>query len=371
MSEQEIKQLKEEEQRQATKEAVKASPPKPEPRRRHGEKPGLFGPILLIGIGVYFLLVNTGAIDGTLHWDVLFSWWPLFFIFIGLNIIVKQLPGALGTLATGFIGITAVGTFGALLVLGTQTPILGDFVPEPAEIQQDMVAVPLERGTREADINIQLNSATFKIEALQDSNNLVQGVVYTAGGIDVDSNGRRVKIQPQNHFSLGFSGSPRYTAVHEWDLGLSPQVVHDLTLDLSSGRGRVDLSGLQLSNLDVDGSSGAMTLTLPDSGNYDMKYDVGSGAVWMTFPSRGQHEFEIEGGSGGVNILLPAQIEARVSVNSGSGSFTISEQFIEQDSRGKDKVYVTPNFDEGDPNYIDLTIDMGSGAISISPEASE
>ncbi|MCA9980291.1 MAG: hypothetical protein KDD89_05650, partial [Anaerolineales bacterium] len=93
MSEQEIKRLKEEEAEQAENTA-QTRPPRSKHHKHHKrhERPNLFGPILLIGIGLYFLLTNMGIIQGTLYWEVLFSWWPLFFIFIGFNIIAKQLP---------------------------------------------------------------------------------------------------------------------------------------------------------------------------------------------------------------------------------------------------------------------------------------
>ncbi len=373
MSEEEIKQLKREEQEKTEP----ADPSKRNKRskrtsKRQSKGSSLFGPIVLIGIGLYFLLVNLGVVDGTLHWDVLFSWWPLFLIFIGLNIIVQQLPGLLGRLVEGLLGLTAVTVFGSLLILGTQTPILGTYNLPSAAINEIPVDVSLRSGVNRAEISLDFNAAPAQIEALAEGDALIRGTAFTAGEVKIEQNSRgdEVSVRPTSGWSWGMR-SGAYTAVHQWQLGLSPTIPLDLNFDLSSGQARLDLSGLQLQNLVIEGGSGATTLTLPDGGDYDMRYDVGSGAVWMTLPSRGQHRFEIEGGSGGVNIILPAQIEARVTVESGSGTLSISQQFRESHGRGDTRIYTTPNFDSSGSNYIDLQIDMGSGSISISPEAGQ
>ena len=74
------------------------------PRR---QQPSLLGPIVLIAIGIYFLLYNAGLVP-SLNWWAALRYWPLLFVFIGLNIIVRQAPrpfAAILSLLTGLLVI--------------------------------------------------------------------------------------------------------------------------------------------------------------------------------------------------------------------------------------------------------------------------
>ena len=101
-------------------------PKEPKPRRRHS--PSLFGPIVLIAIGVFFLLVNLGVIqEYSFNWSGVFQLWPLFLILIGLNIIVKHAPQPLGGLLSAFVGLVAIGIFGYVLLFGEDNATLNRF----------------------------------------------------------------------------------------------------------------------------------------------------------------------------------------------------------------------------------------------------
>ncbi len=381
MSEQEIKELKQAEQNKVNTtpqpmadrlegkggKGKKKGTPK-DKEANHDSEPNFVGPFIIIGIGVYFLLRNMELVTESLHWRVLFHWWPLFFIFIGLNIMTKQLPGVWRTLGSGLVGFTAVSVLGSLLIFGNQAPVLGNYSPPPPPIHRDDLDIPRQQGRDSDSIAIRFNSSPATVQALDgaDLDNagaLVKGVVYTPAGIRAERNSRgdKLTIAPQR------SNWPMtYTAAQAWQLGLTTAVPLDLELDLGSGTARLDLVDLQLTNLEIDGGSGATTLTLPDTGDYDMSYDIGSGTVWLTMPSQGRHRFEIEGGSGDVHIILRAQIEAWLTVDKGSGNLTVSGQFREEEHG---RVYTTPNFQPDSPHQIDLILNMGSGSVSISHEA--
>ena len=81
--------------------------------RRQKNGRSLFGPIFLIGLGVYFLLRNMGIVS-ELNWAVALQLWPLLLIFIGINIIVQQVRRPFGTALSGLVGLTAVALFGAV-----------------------------------------------------------------------------------------------------------------------------------------------------------------------------------------------------------------------------------------------------------------
>ena len=49
----------------------------------------IFGPLLLISVGVAFLLNNLGVIPGN-FWDILVNLWPLLIIFAGIDGLVRR-----------------------------------------------------------------------------------------------------------------------------------------------------------------------------------------------------------------------------------------------------------------------------------------
>jgi hypothetical protein len=106
----------------------------PKNRRSHS----LFGPIVLIAIGVFFLLVNLGIIqDYSFNWTAVLQLWPLFLILIGVNIIVKQAPPPVGSLLSALVGLTALAIFGYVLLFSDDNPML-----EPAGSQQSSLKLP-------------------------------------------------------------------------------------------------------------------------------------------------------------------------------------------------------------------------------------
>jgi DUF4097 and DUF4098 domain-containing protein YvlB len=53
-------------------------------QRRANRVPSIAGPILLIGVGIIFLLVMTGRLDGEFVWNWYKHWWPVLLIGLGL-----------------------------------------------------------------------------------------------------------------------------------------------------------------------------------------------------------------------------------------------------------------------------------------------
>jgi hypothetical protein len=52
-------------------------------------RPGLVGPVLLIGLGILFLLENLGLLAWNI-WEVAFRLWPLLFIAWGLELMLGR-----------------------------------------------------------------------------------------------------------------------------------------------------------------------------------------------------------------------------------------------------------------------------------------
>jgi energy-coupling factor transporter transmembrane protein EcfT len=346
-------------------------PQKPKPRRRR-RRPSMFGPVVLIAIGVFFLLVNLGVIeDYSFNWTAVFQLWPLFLILIGINIIVKQAPQPLGGILSALVGFAAIGIFGYVLLFGEDDATLNRFevINSPLEYQTEQINyAPGDVET--AVIKIDFGTTGGDVAALVDSNSLIAGQVSYLGDLVFKTSASDThaevlldeKIEGWTWLNPGDWNFDESSA--RWELGLNPAVETDLHLDAGAGSVNYDLADLRLSELVVDGGAGSMTIMLPD-GVYDAAVDHGAGTLRITLPENGRSSLNIDGGAGGITLLLPASMEARVNVNSDAGSFNPDGRFIQ--IRGDDDnegVWETAGYATAG-NQIDITIDIGAGSVTI------
>ncbi len=325
-----------------------------------------FWPILLIGLGIYFLLNNLGLWPG-LNWRALFSFWPLFLIFGGLNIIAHQLPRPLNRLVSAGVALGAVAVFGLLLLFGDRVPgMLG--VEATDRAITEAIAYDPDGEVAEARIDISFNSYGGRVTALEDSPNLIAGEVSHHGTLQFDTrvDGDMAVVDLDTRgggfFSWGWF-SDEGTA---WDIGLNPSVPLDLDLDLASGRTTMDLSGLQLQGLSVDAASGSNVLHLP-AGEYQASYDASSGSTEIFLPDSGNVILEIDGASGGIRLHLPDTMEAQVIVeDGGSGRLNPGDRLRKvRDGKDRDEgVWQTDGF-TGAADHVTVILSIASGGITI------
>jgi hypothetical protein len=337
-------------------------------RRRHS--PSLFGPIVLIAIGVFFLLSNLGVIqDYSFNWAGVFQLWPLFLILIGLNIIVKQAPQPLGGFLSALVGLSAILVFGYVLLFGEDNAMFNRFgiSNSPAEFTTEQINfAPGDVET--AVIDIDFGAVGGDVSALADSNALIAGQVAYVGDLIFNTNttGNHADVflteknegwtwlNPAN-WNLGEESS-------RWQLGINPGVETELRLDSGAGSVNYDLDGLTLSHLTIDSGAGSITMTLPD-GFYDVDSDQGAGSFKMTLPENGRQTIKLDSGAGSITIFLPAEMAAQVEIDSGAGSFNPNSRFT-QISGDDDGIWETEDYKNAD-NRVELIIDQGAGSVTI------
>jgi hypothetical protein len=333
--------------------------------RRGGRS--LFGPVFLIGLGVYFLLRNLGIVS-ELNWGVAFQLWPLLLIFLGINIIVQQVRRPFGTILSGLVSLTAVTLFGAILLFGVELPFLSRFnLQTTAEYRQETVAVSGE-GVETAVVTLDLSSLGADVTGLDSSQNVLEGTLSIAGDLRFEQNmrGSEAVVTLGEDFSGWWLGNwPTGGSQPPWQIGLSRTVPLDLTIDIGSGQTDLELGSMLLRDLEIDAGSGALTVQLPGD-DYDVSLDSGSGSVTMTLPQDGRHEIDIDAGSGAMNLFLPPNMEARVELDSGSGRVSLDDRFERVTGDEDDGVWETPGYDADGANTVLIVIDGGSGAISIN-----
>ncbi len=335
-------------------------------QRRRTDRNGrsLFGPIFLIGLGVYFLLRNLGIVSD-LNWGLALQLWPLFLIFLGLNIIVRQVRRPLGTFLSGIVSLAAIGLFGAVLLFGLELPFLARFnLQTAAEYRTETVAVAAA-GADAAEIYLDLGALGANIDALDGNQNLLEGTMRMVGPLQFQESmqGSKANVSLDegslNFWSSGFSFASQEPP---WQIGLNHDLPIDLTIDAGSGAVEAMLGRLTLDDFSLDMGSGAASVQLP-GGDYEININGGSGKLVMTLPPNGRSEIEIDGRSGAMDLFLPPNMEARVELDSGSGAVSLGDRFERVSGDDGDGVWQTPNYDSN--NSLLITIDGGSGSIAI------
>ncbi|KAA3663562.1 MAG: hypothetical protein DWQ04_10160 [Chloroflexi bacterium] len=333
----------------------------------------MFGPIVLIAVGVYFLLSNLGMVSSP-NWAAVFQLWPLWLIFAGVNIIVQQAPRPFGGFLSAVVGVTAVALFGYVLLFSEDNALLTRLgvrsTPNVETIDEDISFRPEDASS--ALVEIDFNSAGANLFTLEDNNDLIAGTVTYTGDLilETDQSGDRATVyldtkanddwgvwfNPSNW--NGFEGGDR------WQLGLNPNYEMELRLNSSSGSINADLSELSLTYLELDSASGSIDMAIPE-GEYDVDVNAASGSLEIVFPENGRLDTKIDGASGSITLLLPEGMEAQVEIEDGSGSFRPDGRFdLIDGERDGDGTWQTANYEDAS-NRVTFKIDVASGSVRI------
>lgn len=323
----------------------------------------LFWPILLIGVGIVWLLVNFNVI-AAVNFNSLLRLWPLILIVIGLDLLFgrhKPWSGAL-------IGILTVGVVVVFLVFG---PALGWTTANTGNAKVETFTTPLDKTTH-ANFVFYLSSQHVDLHALTNSTDLIHAEIGHTGIIDYTVSGTDTKTVQLSQRSDG-SGwiSFDFSMLNlKWDLGITSEIPVNLTMDGGSGSVNADLTGVKLQSLQASMGSGSSEFTLPASNSpYQAHIKSGSGSVNITLPSRTNLTLETDSGSGSLNINLPANAAVRIEVSdTGSGSLNIPSDLIHAGGSFAAQgtgTWQTSNYDTAAYKILIKVANRGSGSVNI------
>ncbi|MEZ4863790.1 MAG: LiaF-related protein [Caldilineaceae bacterium] len=293
-------------------------------------KASLFGPLVLIGVGILLLLSNLGVLDLNL-WELLFRFWPLFLIAAGLDVLIGRRTNSGALIALLLIIGVVVGSIWLGYVSSTSFE----------SVSGQTIAQALEDAAR-AQVKIESSVSQMKIGAATDPTQLVTGNIALHNNEELKhdfqlSNGiAYYTLQSDSHSFILPSFGRREDGL--WDLQLNPKVPTDLNISTGVGSATLDLSLLNLTGLAVD---------------------TGVGSVEITLPARGNFTASLHGGVGELAVLIPDTVAARITANAGIGSVQVDGDYSHQGG-----VYTSPNYDSA-VDRVDLSVDGGIGSISV------
>jgi hypothetical protein len=328
----------------------------------------VFAPIILIAAGIFFLLDNLNLLP-SLNWSMALQFWPLFLVFVGINVLVVQIRPPAGTILSLLTALLTVGVFGYLLLSNPANQIFDRFgiTMQSTEIVEEPFEVSAE-GVAGAEIQIRLSNYPSLVASMPGEDQLMTGTIRSVGGLDLDSEVNRngqatVRLSEKAMTTLGINPMRFAGNENNWEIYLNQQTPTDLKLDVSNGYVNSQLSDLNLTRLVMNGGNGTLEATLPD-GNYDIKVDGGNGRIEVLLPAGGRPEMELNGGNGSITLTLPASMEARVQFDRGRGAIEADSRFS-LISGDRDKgVYQTGGYDNA-PDRILILLDSGNGRVSI------
>jgi len=321
----------------------------------------LFWPIILVGIGITWLLVNLGYIPA-FNLGQLLKLWPIILIVMGIDIIFgRRLPWA-GTL----IGLLAVAGIITFLIL---SPNLG--VTAAPQMQTETFTEPVGTATS-AKYYIEASSAPLHVGSLTSDGELVHAVITHRSifNFDVSGTDQKTVRMSETTDSSSWLTWDFSTAATKWDVQLAEKIPTEMILNGGSGSIDIDLSGIELTSLRSDMGSGSSKFILPVTKDpYDIEVDSGSGSVRLVIPDGASLAFSLSSGSGSVNVTLPSNSALQVEVfDEGSGSLRLPtglEKVSSSNSGGSLGVWQTAGFDSAMAKIYIKIMDQGSGSIDI------
>jgi hypothetical protein len=324
----------------------------------------LFWPIVLIGVGIFWLLGNLGILPENYLWT-LFRLWPLALIVVGLDIMIGRHSPVIGAL----IGLGAIAL---VLVLVFAGPSLG-LTPPKTELVTERFTEMIGNATS-ARVNLDLDIGKTTLNALSEPNTLIDAELTYVGEINFDVQGDKQKTISIRHRDPGFGTQWFWITDTDqrrasWDIGLSPEIPLTLNIDGSIGQSIIDLSDLQIEGLEVDGDVGEIYISLPATEKtYDVYVNGGVGAFEVTLERGAAVNLTIDGDVGEFVIDVPADAAVRVDADIDIGDVNVPSHFIlltgGNDLVGESGIWETPGFDEADVR-ITIVFNGGVGDLTV------
>ncbi len=254
-----------------------------------------------------------------------------------------------------------------------------DTFTEGEEIKQSSYQVGLE-GASTGNIKLDLSLGQSSIKPLVDSDNLFEADLAYVGEIEFTTSGDvdktvRLRQKPGVDQVVGSVRRALKSVTNRgelrWDVRLSPKVPLKLDIDGGVGPAHIDLTGLQLTRLNLDSGVGEIQLSLPD-GSYQASIEGGVGATILNIAENAAARIDIEGGVGAVKINVPYKAAVRVTVDGNLGGVKMPDHFSRvkdnDDFIGRGGVWETPGFNVAEKQIV-IDYEGGVGSLQVKTDA--
>lgn len=345
----------------------------------------LFWPVVLIGVGIIWLLVNLNVLPAGGLW-LLGRFWPLLLIWIGLDLLFGHRSPLLGA-GLGILAVIVV----VVVVVGGPTWGWGGATGS-VELRHERFTEQLGQATS-ATVNLELSHAPTTITSPAESGVLIDADLRYRGTVDFEVSGgarRRVDLSHAGTSGIWIGNWGPTGKDEAWTISLAGGLPLDLSLDLSSGRTDADLRGVSARSILVEASSGSVTAQLPavQAVRYSTNWEASSGDARVEVAPGATLDMELGMSSGSFVLVIGRDVDAQVRVKgssgtlridvaddaavqldvrrSSSGSVRVPARMVEvQRGRDDEGVWETAGFADAARKVVIVVERMSSGDISI------
>jgi len=315
------------------------APPSVPPR--HRRRGGVVWPLILIFLGGIFLLQNTGYLPPN-FWVNLWRLWPVVLVLIGVELLLAhRVPWLV------LVGLAAVvligGAVGINMGMPGSTTDPGITTTSQTNLEgatQAAVTIRFGAGTLTLGPLLQPQSEQLANMSYQGPQQLAPQPRYTVSNVGVG----QLEYQSSAHGAPGFVPFVDGRAdAAQMDLTLSPTVpITSLTVQTGATEGRLDLSSLRVSALDLS---------------------IGAATTWLRFPqAAGLTTAHISGGASTLTLEIPQGVAAQIQLRGGLSTVNVDQTRFPQVS---DNLYRSPDYETA-ANKVDLSIETGVTTIQIT-----
>lgn len=303
--------------------------------------------LLLIGVGIFLLLRNSGVIPDDV--DV----WPLILVAIGVWLLLERalFDGGWGA---GYVWPVLLIAVGGVLFLQDVDALPDEDIVVPVIVialglglalsavsqrrggAEEEVTVPLE-GATEASIRIDHGAGRLRLSPMLGGDDLVQG--RFAGGVrtSVQRSGDRLDLSLRSRPGGWHAGAR--DGGFEWNVSVNRQVPVALELNTGASDADLDLTDLHVKELTLSTGASKSVVHLPSSGRYAVR---------------------IKGGASSILVRVPAHVAARIESHGGLSTVVIDERRF---PRLGDE-WRSADFDVAE-RRADIRLDVGAAKVEI------
>jgi len=286
---------------------------------------GLILPLILIGLGAFFLLANLGYL-APISIRALVDVWPIALILVGIEVLLgRRRPWVA-------FGLQLVALALAVSIVASQSA--GLLTPAAARTSSETVA---RVGATELALDV---SSDFGDLTIAGGASALVETLSTGGEVKVstDREGGRAKVEidPRHALVLPFQGVRTDLTV-----AVASDVPASIRLEIAAGDARLDLRELRITQARVDAGAGDILVSLPTTPQGEVTVDINAGAAKIT-------------------IEVPSGVEARVTVKGGAVSLESQNSRLAASSGFAETAgYATAT------SRVTVTIDAGAASVHI------
>ena len=256
-------------------------------------------------------------------------------LFWGSVLIV--LAGLLMLKQMGVIAGDIFGYFWPLLIIAFGIWMIIGFFARNRPVEGEKVSIPLE-GATSATVKLDHGAGRLTLHSGTGSGEIVNGNFGNGLSFKSHVEGGRMDVRLRTS-QLAWAWWPGESL--DWDICLNRDVPLSLKIDSGASASILDLSDLQVTDLDINTGASSTELTLPaNAGNTHVDIDTGASSL---------------------KVRIPAGVAASIRVKSGIASVIINSRFPRLDSG----LYQSSDYGTA-TNRVDMTINAGVGSIEVN-----